>query len=281
VLATSGPRQGLAAPFAGVGGFSAAAVIGTVSIAAMAYLGFDAIATFAEETSGTADAAGKAVGKAMLACLVVAGVLFLLQSYVVQLLTPATPAELAADPSAEGTLFYDVIRSQVAPWLATLLAVAKAVGASFAGMMGLAAGSRVVMTMARDGRFPRAFSRVTARTGSPALATALVTAVTLVLAVWAAYEPDGLDLLSSTVSIGALSAFILLHASVIGYFAVRQRSARRLVHVVVPAVAIVVLAVIVVFANTNALLVGAGWLVVGAAAAVVQSARGRRRGLTR
>jgi amino acid transporter len=137
------------------------------------------------------------------------------------------------------------------------------------------------MTMARDGRFPRAFSRVTARTGSPALATALVTAVTLVLAVWAAYEPDGLDLLSSTVSIGALSAFILLHASVIGYFAVRQRSARRLVHVMVPAVAIVVLAVIVVFANTNALLVGAGWLVVGAAAAVVQSARGRRRGLAR
>ncbi|MDQ0260389.1 amino acid transporter [Sinomonas atrocyanea] len=277
VLATSGARQSLAAPFAGVGGFSATAIVGTVSVAAMAYLGFDAIATFAEETAGAA----KVVGKAMLACLVVAGVLFFLQSYVIQLLTTATPADLAADPSSEGTLFYDVVRSQVAPWLATLLAVAKAIGASFAGMMGLAAGSRVVMTMARDGRFPRAFSRVGNRSGSPMLATALVTAVTLVLAVWAAYEPDGLDLLASTVSIGALSAFLLLHASVIGYFAVRRRSTRRLVHVAVPALAIVVLAVIVVFANQNALLVGAGWLVVGAAAASVQYARGRRRGLTR
>ncbi|WP_194793221.1 APC family permease [Raineyella fluvialis] len=277
VLATSGARQGLAAPFVGVGGFSGTAVIGTVSIAAMAYLGFDAIATFAEESAGGA----KAVGKAMLACLVIAGLLFLLQSYVIQLLTPATPAALAADPSSEGTLFYDVIRTQVAPWLATLLAVAKAIGASFAGMMGLAAGSRVVMTMARDDRFPRAFSRVTARTGSPALATTLVTAVTLVLAVWAAYAPDGLDLLASTVSIGALSAFILLHASVIGYFAVRRRSGRRVLHIAVPALAIVVLGVIVVFASRNALLVGAGWFVIGAVAATVQYARGRRRGVAR
>lgn len=277
VLATSGARQSLGAPFAGVGGFSLTAVIGAVSVAAMAYLGFDAIATFAEETSGAA----KVVGKAMLACLAIAGVLFFVQSYVMQLLTGPTPADVAADPASEGTLFYDVVRSEVAPWLATLLAVAKAVGASFAGMMGLAAGSRVVMTMARDRRFPHAFARVAPRTGSPALATALVTAVTLVLAVWAAWEPDGLDLLASTVSIGALSAFILLHASVIGYFAVRRRSRRYAIHVAVPAVAIAVLAVIVVFANASALLVGAGWLVVGAAAASVQYARGRRRAVAR
>lgn len=271
-LAHDGARQPLLSPLTGVGGFSMVAVLGTVSIAAMAYLGFDAIATFAEEAAGGA----KAVGKALLACLVIAGVLFLLQSYVVQLLVDPSPQQLAADPEAQGTAYYDAVRAHVAPWLATALGVAKALGASFAGMMGLAAGSRVVMSMARQRRFPAVFVRVT-RTGVPAASTVLVTAITLVLAVWAAAAPDGLDLLSSTVSIGALCAFLMVHASVIGYFWVRdprQVAPRRaLPHLVVPIVAMLCLGLIIVFANVAALTVAGVWLVVGVAAALAQRSR--------
>ncbi|MFT4135569.1 APC family permease [Microbacterium sp.] len=273
-LAAGGAQQAPLAPLVGVGGFSLVAVLGAVSVAAMAFLGFDAIATFAEEASGS----GRMVGKAMLACLAIAGVLFLFQSWVVELVTVPTPAELAADPEAQGTAFYDAIRAQVAPWLATLLGIAKALGASFAGMMGLAAGSRVIMTMSRERRFPAVFGRVSRSGTSPALATVLVTAITLALAVWAAIEPNGLDLLSSTVSIGAMCAFVLLHASVIGYFLVRGRSRNYLVHLVVPVLAMLFFAVVIVFANSSALTVGAVWLVVGVVVAVLQGARSRRSG---
>lgn len=270
-IAGSGIHQAPLSPIGGVDGFSLAAVLGAVSIAAMAFLGFDAIATFAEEAKGSS----RMVGKAMLACLVIAGVLFLFQSYIVELITVPSPAQLAADPEAQGTAFYDTIRSQVAPWLATLLGIAKALGASFAGMMGLAAGSRVVMTMSRERRFPAVFGKVTRNGSAPALATVLVTAVTLILAVWAAAEPDGLDLLSSTVSIGAMSAFILLHASVIGYFLIKRKSGNRLVHLVVPVVGIVFFLLVIAFANVSALTVGAVWLVIGIAVAVIQHLRRR------
>ncbi|MDP5228717.1 MULTISPECIES: APC family permease [Arthrobacter] len=268
-IAANGSRQAPLAPLVGADGFSAAAVLGAVSIAAMAFLGFDAIATFAEESAGSS----RMIGKAMLACLVIAGVLFLVQSYVVELVTVPTPASLAAAPESQGTAFYDAIRSQVAPWLATLLGIAKALGASFAGMMGLAAGSRVVMTMARERRFPKVFGTVRRNGSSPALATVLVTAATLVLAVWASIAPDGLDLLSSTVSIGAMSAFILLHASVVGYFMIRRRSRNRLLHLAVPVLGVLFFLVVIAFANASALTVGAVWLAVGLVVAVIQARR--------
>ncbi|MFJ3958249.1 APC family permease [Arthrobacter sp. NPDC090010] len=270
-LAAHGAQQAPLAPVIGVDGFSVAAVLGAVSIAAMAFLGFDAIATFAEESSGSS----RMIGKAMLACLVIAGVLFLFQSYLVELITVPSPAQLASDPEAQGTAFYDAVRSQVAPWLATLLGIAKALGASFAGMMGLAAGSRVVMTMARERRLPAVFGKVNRNGSSPALATILVTVVTLGLAVWAAAEPDGLDLLSSTVSIGAMSAFVLLHASVVGYFILRRRSHNYLLHLAVPVVAVLFFLVVIAFANASALIVGALWLLAGLIVAVVQQVRSR------
>ncbi|WP_234399330.1 APC family permease [Psychromicrobium lacuslunae] len=271
-LLGGGAQQAPLAPFIGTTGFSLVAVLGAVSIAAMAFLGFDAIATFAEETSGSS----RLIGKAMLACLVIAGVLFLFQSYLVELITAPSPAELAANPEAQGTAFYDAVRSHVAPWLATLLGIAKALGASFAGMMGLAAGSRVVMTMSRDRRLPALFGRVNRNGSAPALATILVTVITLALAVWAAAEPDGLDLLSSTVSIGAMSAFVLLHAAVVGYFLIKRRSRSYLLHLGVPVLSIVFFLVVIAFANVSALVVGAFWLLAGILIAIVQYLRSRR-----
>ncbi|MGH3628651.1 MAG: APC family permease, partial [Sciscionella sp.] len=266
VITTTGAARPVLSPLTGVGGFSTTAVIGAVSVATLAYLGFDAIATFAEETTG----ASKLVGRAMLACLALVGVLFVAQSYVIQLLTPISPGELAAHPELQGSLYYDVVRQQVDPWLSTALGMAKALGACFSGMVGLAAGGRVVMTMARERRLPRAMSSVTARTGIPTKAIAAITVVTLVLAVWAARIPTGLDLLSSAVSIGALSAFLLLHASVVGYFIVRRRSRRYLVHLIVPILAVASLIPVLALADRAAQLVGGTWLIVGLIIVAIQ-----------
>ncbi|GAA4407372.1 APC family permease [Tsukamurella soli] len=264
--------RGLLTPFTGVGGFAPTAIIGAVSVAALAYLGFDAIATFAEETAG----GSRLVGRAMVACLALAGVLFLLQSYVAEVLAVPTPTHLAAHASEQGTLYYDTVRAQVTPWTATALSYAKAVGATFSGMVGLAAGGRVTMAMARDGRMPHVLSRVHPRSGVPVVALVGVTAVTAVLAVWAAHADNGLDVLSSTVSVGALSAFLLLHVSVLGYF--RGDDERRwLVHIAVPAAGIACLAAVLWYADHTAQTVGIVWLVVGLAIVAVREVGARRR----
>jgi len=269
VLVTSGSRRPLLSPLTAVGGFSLTAVIGAVSIAVLAYLGFDAIATFAEENAGDV----RLVGRATLVCLVVAGLLFFTQSYLVALVSPISPDQFAAQPDLQGTAYYDIVRGSVAPWLATALGVAKALGAAFSGMIALAAGGRVAMTMAREGRLPRALSGISGRTGIPTIATVSVTLVTLLLAVWAARAPDGLDMLVSIVNIGALCAFVLLHVSVVGYFIVRQKSQRYAVHLLLPILGIATLVPVLALANHRAQVIGGIWLVVGLVTVAVQRSR--------
>ncbi|MCZ9341334.1 amino acid permease, partial [Streptomyces sp. TRM76130] len=78
---------------------------GAVSVAVLSYLGFDAIATFAEEVTG-----GSAkVARALLFCLALAGVLFVAQTYLAGLLAPMSSAELAARPGGQGSAFYDTV----------------------------------------------------------------------------------------------------------------------------------------------------------------------------
>jgi amino acid transporter len=272
VLVAHGANRPLLSPLFGVGGFSWTAVIGAVSIAVLSYLGFDAIATFAEENAGDV----RLIGRATLVCLVIAGFLFVAQTYLVALLAPVSPAELAANPDLQGTIYYDVVREQVAPWLATALGVAKALGAAFSGMIALAAGGRVALTMSREGKLPKVLSGVSARTGIPTVSTVTVTVVTLVVAVWAASAPDGLDLLVSIVNVGALCAFVLLHVSVVGYFIIKGRSRQWMPHLVVPVLGVATLAPVLVLVNHNAQIIGAIWLAIGLVAVVVQHRRAAR-----
>lgn len=269
VLVTSGPTRPLLSPLMGFDGFSWTAVIAAVSIAVLSYLGLDAIATFAEENAGEE----KLIGRATLGCLAVVGLLFVAQTYLVALLAPVTPEYLAAHPEQQGTVYYDAVRESVAPWLATALGVAKALGAAFSGMVALAAGGRVALSMSRQGRLPRAFSIVSERTGAPVISTITVTAVTLVAAVWAARIPAGLDLLVSIVNVGALSTFILLHASVVGYFVVQRGSRNFMAHLVNPVLGVITLIPVLVLINDHAQLVGAGWLAIGIVTALVQRRR--------
>lgn len=80
----------------------------------------------------------------------------------------------------------------------------------------------------------------------------------------------------SVVDVGALTAFVLLHASVVGWFAVRRMEGPPSWwrHVLVPVVGAGVLIAVIVEATTSAQVVGACWLAVGLMVLAVQ--RGRR-----
>ncbi|NEC65336.1 APC family permease [Streptomyces sp. SID9727] len=272
VLVRDGAQRGWLSPLTGDSGFSTTAVLGAVSVAVLSYLGFDAIASFAEEVTG-----GSAqVARAVLFCLVLAGTLFVAQAYLAALLEPMTSAELTADPGAQGSAFYDTVDAAVGTWLHDLVAVSKAIGAAFAALAGQAAAGRLLFAMARERRLPGLLSRVDPRSGVPRVAILIAAVVTLVAAVWAARRDDGLDHLVSVVDIGALTAFVLLHASVVGWFVVRRMEGAPSWwrHLVVPAVGAAVLIAVIVEATGSAQVVGACWLVVGLV--VVLAQRGRR-----
>ncbi|MCX5410370.1 APC family permease [Streptomyces sp. NBC_00059] len=271
VLARDGAQRGWLTPLTGDSGFSMTAVLGAVSVAVLSYLGFDAIASFAEEVTG-----GSAkVARAVLFCLVLAGVLFVVQSYLAALLQPVSSAELAADPALQGSAFYDAVDASVGTWLHDLVAVSKAIGAAFAALAGQAAAGRLVFAMARDGRLPSFLSRVDGRSGVPRVAIAGAAVVTLVAAVWAARRDDGLDHLVSVVNVGALTAFVLLHASVVGWFAVRRMEGPPSWwrHVLMPVVGAAILVAVILEATTSAQLVGVCWLGIGLVVLAVQWGR--------
>ncbi|MEV7357496.1 APC family permease [Kitasatospora sp. NPDC091276] len=258
-LVQGGARRGWDTPFTAVGAFSLTAVISAVSVAVLSYLGFDAIATFVEEAVG----ASAAVARAVLWCLALAGVLFVAQTYLAALLEPLGPQQLAADPAAQGSAFYDTVESGVGHWLHVLVAASKAIGAAFAALAGQAAAGRLVYAMGREGRLPRVLGTVDPATAVPRRALLAAAVITLAAAVWAADRDDGLDQLTSVVNVGALTAFALLHASVIGWYTVRHGSRDRVRHLLVPALGIAVIAAVVYEASTTAQLVGLIWLAVG------------------
>ncbi|MEU9361144.1 APC family permease [Streptomyces sp. NPDC048301] len=271
VLVRDGAERGWLTPLTGDSGFSTAAVLGAVSVAVLSYLGFDAIASFAEEVTG-----GSAkVARAVLFCLVLAGALFVAQSYLAALLEPVSSAELAADPVKQGSAFYDAVDASVGTWLHDLVAVSKAIGAAFAALAGQAAAGRLVFAMARDARLPSFLSRVDARSGVPRVAISGAAVVTLVAAVWAARRDDGLDHLVSVVNVGALTAFVLLHASVVGWFAVRRMEGPPSWwrHVLVPVVGAAILVAVILEATTSAQLVGVCWLGIGLVVLALQWGR--------
>lgn len=253
VLISEGAQRPWLSPFTGVDEFAFTAVIGAVSIAVLSFLGFDAIASFAEENAGPS----RLVGRATLFCLVLAGVLFVAQTYLGALLTPPHPG------GAPGQVFYAMLRETFGPWLAVTVTAVKAVGPAFSAMVAQAAVGRLLYGMARESTLPRQLATVNDRTKTPWTAILASAVITSVVAIWAAGRDDGLDILVSIVDVGALAAFTLLHASVVGYFVVRQGSRNWWAHLVVPVLGAAVMVAVLALSSTTALIVGLVWLAVG------------------
>lgn len=273
LIVQGGAARPLASPFTGLSAFHFSAVGGAVSIAVLSFLGFDAIASFAEESAGDR----RQVGIAIVTCLAIAGGAFVLQVFLAAVLSPISPQQLVADPARQGTAFYDLSRMAIGGWMATLLAVTKAVGPAFAAMTAQAASARLLFGMARDGRLPAALARIDPRRQVPSAALLTSGGLTLVVSVWAAWRADGLDLLVSIVDVGALTAFVLLHASVIGYFVLRRRAPARPAHFIVPVLGAAVTAWVIAEATSLAKWVALAWLLPGIAMLVLR----RRSPITR
>ncbi|QKW18033.1 APC family permease [Kitasatospora sp. NA04385] len=240
--------------------FSWSLVFGAVSIAVLSFLGFDGISTLSEENRDSA----KAIGRSMVAALLLAGTLFIVQTWVASLLV-TDPDSLVANGDPDGTAFYDAARTAAGGWLATLTAAATAVAWGFANsLVAQAATSRLLFAMARDRQLPSFLAKVHPTRRVPVNATLLTAGVSLGLGLWMTSRDDGITLLSSLVNFGALTTFLVLHVAVVVHYLVRNRSRDYWRHLVAPVIGFAILAYVVVNANIAAQRLGFVWLLVGA-----------------
>ncbi|HET9759022.1 MAG TPA: APC family permease [Nocardioidaceae bacterium] len=255
--------------------FSLSLVLGAVSIAVLSFLGFDGISMLAEENKESA----RAIGRSMVAALLLAGTLFIVQTWVASLLVP-NPEALISKGDPGGTAFYDAAAVAGGAWLSKLTALATAIAWGFANaLVAQAATSRLLYAMARDRQLPSLLAKVHPKKGVPVNATLLTALVSLALGLYMASRADGITLLSTLVNFGALTAFLVLHVSVVWHYVVRNGSRDWWRHLVAPVIGFVILAFVVINANVAAQKLGFVWLGIGVVLLVFLLVTGRRPSL--
>ena len=247
--------------------FSWAIVFGAIPIAALSFIGFDAISTLNEEAKG----GGKTVSKATMIVLVAVTIIFVLQVYLAAIFVPSGTTFAPGD--ATNNAFYHIAGDVIGPWFEIVITLTSALIAIFANSLASqATSSRLVFGMARDGQLPRIFSRVDKRQ-VPRNALLLIVALSLVIGIAGTSEQE---LLTTLVTFGALTAYILLNIAVIAHFGIKERSRSVFLHWISPVIGILVLGYALWNASTLTKVVGLCWLVIGAAVATYWQVRGRR-----
>jgi amino acid transporter len=127
-------------------------------------------------------------------------------------------------------------------------------------MAAQAAVSRLLFAMARDGKLPALLARIHPRYHTPYVSTLAVAGVSLLVGL--AFSAR-IDDLGRIVNFGALSGFMLLHASVINHYFIRGRSGDWLRHVLCPLAGLAVIAYVLWEMDASAKLLGGGWVAIG------------------
>ncbi len=238
------------------------AMIAGATIAIIAYLGFDAISTLAEEVKH--EAPGRAIGIATISAVLLMTAVFLATGWALGGMTGDLEN---LDPATAGFQIIDARLPVLSVPLGIITGFALGLGVNLACMTGA---SRVLFALGRDRHLPSALARVHPGFGSPWVATL---AVFVVVGSVSLVALEQADLLANLVSLGALTGFLLVNLSVIGHFGLRHRSTKLLRHWLLPAAGAVVVLFILFSISANALQLGAVWFAVGIGIALVRRGR--------
>ena len=181
--------------------FGAYGVIAAASVVFFAYIGFDIVATAAEETRNPQ----RDVPRGILGSLIICTVLYVLVSFVVTgMLKYSDDRMNTAAPLAEA------FKANDAAWASKLISLGAVAGLTTVVLVLMLGQARVLFAMSRDGLLPVPLAKVHPRFGTPYRIT-IITGVGV--AALAAVVP--LSELANLVSIGTLFAFVLVSAGVI------------------------------------------------------------------
>lgn len=231
------------------GGFSPIAA--GAAILCLSFLGFDAVSTLSEEAKEPT----RSVPRAIMIATVVSGLIFIVLSYVSQLVYPSNQF---ADVDS-GSL--EVMTTAGGQFLNAFFTAAYVAGALGSAITSQASVARILYAMGRDGILPRkVFGHVSVRFSTPVYAIGFVSVISL-----AAVFVD-LALLASVVSFGALVAFSVVNLSVIKHYFVdlkHRQGAQLLGSLVLPLIGFALTIWLWTSLSGTALVVGLIWLAIG------------------
>ncbi|MDT5046314.1 MAG: basic amino acid/polyamine antiporter, family, partial [Mycobacterium sp.] len=178
-------------------------VLAGASIVFFAFIGFDIVATMAEETKNPQ----RDVPRGILITLGIVTVLYVGVSIVLSGMVPYTA--LKTTPDGRHANLATAFAVNGVHWASGIISIGALAGLTTVVMVLLLGGCRVLFAMARDGLLPRQLAKTGSR-GTPVRITVLV--ALLVAATASAFPTDKLE---EMVNVGTLFAFLLVSAGVI------------------------------------------------------------------
>jgi APA family basic amino acid/polyamine antiporter len=178
-------------------------VLAGASIVFFAFIGFDIVATMAEETKRPQ----RDVPRGILASLAIVTVLYIAVSVVLSGMVSYT--QLRTVPGGKPANLATAFTVNGIHWASKIIAIGALAGLTTVVMVLVLGGCRVLFAMARDGLLPRTLAKTSSR-GTPVRITVLLA---LVIAATASVFP--ITKLEEMVNVGTLFAFVLVSAGVI------------------------------------------------------------------
>jgi putrescine importer len=223
-------------------------------VAAMSYIGFDAISTLAEDTFEPEKNIGIAT---IVVCLLQTGICFI-TVYLAALVWP----DYKSYPEAE-TVILDIGSRIGGHWMFAGLTVVLLVAALASALTGQAGASRLLYGMGRDGVLPpRIFAHLNPRFSTPTRSIYLMGGLALCAALFLRFQ-IAVELLN----FGAFAGFILVNLSVIRHFFFRLHERSGILflkNLVSPALGVLACGYLWLSLSEKAKLAGFVWLAVGA-----------------
>ena len=173
-------------------------IVSAASVVFFAYIGFDVVATTAEEARNPQ----KDLPRGIIGSLVICTLLYVAVSLVITGMVPYDKI----DPEAALAAAFTAVGHDN---FATLISAGAVAGLTTVVMTLMIGAVRVFFSMSRDGLLPRPFARVNSKTGTPIFITV---AIGSCVALVASFTPIGK--LAEMVNIGTLTAFALVSLAV-------------------------------------------------------------------
>lgn len=201
----SGIEQSLFSLITGYSGstYGVLGMLAAASIVFFAFIGFDVVATTAEETKNPQ----KAVPRGILGSLAIVTVLYVAVTLVITGMVPYE--KLKTQPDGTRATLASAFSDNGVDWAATVISVGALAGLTTVVMVLMLGQSRVLFAMSRDGLLPRSL----AKTGSHGTPTRITIIIGVLVAIAAGFFPAGK--LEEMVNVGTLFAFILVSAGVL------------------------------------------------------------------
>lgn len=181
------------APFGWRGIFTGASVV------FFSYIGFDAVATTAEEAKNVA----RDMPIGIIGSMLIVTLLYLLMAAVLVLMVPTSMIDEAA-PFTQAFAYHNI------KWMQYIVALGALMGIVTSTMVGILGGARILTSAARNFLVPPVFSIISEKTHTPWVATLTLGVITAIISLFTAF-----DSLVNLVSICTLFVFWLVAVALI------------------------------------------------------------------